>query len=340
MAIKVSCQECSRVLSVPDQAAGRVMQCPDCGQRTRVPGNRLNAVVRNKSKPAPEDVSSPSVDDSSAGTDDWNFDDLARMEREAKHDVTAARKRVRPSEKRAREISEEEVAEKKPPSTNRLANFPVQKILAVGTLGVTALVISLVGARLSQWNSTRTARAAVLKQLMEPLHEWSQGGFNRMAANPVRRGPVLVFARSQSSGHLDINNPQGLGPIDLSSITADLPPEMQATGSEPVITVCMLTLSKYFVGKKYRRVKAEPGAQAEQWGVSGTEGTETITGGVEIHGRLVMGYWRQGKLEFAGEKMFRSETPDVLVSKLQLSMAPPVGPLIRDWLVSLPAAAN
>jgi hypothetical protein len=60
MPIKIVCQ-CGRQLIVPDQRAGRAVQCPKCNQRVEVPGERLPDPPRVESvaKPAAAAVSEP-----------------------------------------------------------------------------------------------------------------------------------------------------------------------------------------------------------------------------------------------------------------------------------------
>lgn len=57
MPVKIRCRGCEKVLSAPDHARGRVIQCPQCGTKLKVPSGEINPKTR---KPKPE----PSLMDS------------------------------------------------------------------------------------------------------------------------------------------------------------------------------------------------------------------------------------------------------------------------------------
>ena len=83
MPIKVRCPECSKVMGVPDKAAGRAVKCKGCGGRVPVPaagGERRPVKKKKKKKKRPEPAPEPSFDD--YGYDDNMFGglDLGRAE--------------------------------------------------------------------------------------------------------------------------------------------------------------------------------------------------------------------------------------------------------------------
>ena len=70
MPIKVRCPDCSKVMGVPDKAAGRAVKCKGCGGRVPVPASGSSSGApkkkkRKKKRPAPQ----PSFDD--YGEDDY-----------------------------------------------------------------------------------------------------------------------------------------------------------------------------------------------------------------------------------------------------------------------------
>ena len=38
MPVKIRCRGCEKVLNAPDKARGRVIKCPNCGTKLKVPG--------------------------------------------------------------------------------------------------------------------------------------------------------------------------------------------------------------------------------------------------------------------------------------------------------------
>jgi len=63
--MQISCPACRRVLSVPDEAAGRVGTCPHCQQRLRVP----STTGRSTTLAAPYVATQPTTLDSPAASD-------------------------------------------------------------------------------------------------------------------------------------------------------------------------------------------------------------------------------------------------------------------------------
>lgn len=63
MPIKVRCQECSKVMGVPDAAAGRAVKCKGCGARVAVPGGNSGQAPRRKKKKRRAPAREPSFDD-------------------------------------------------------------------------------------------------------------------------------------------------------------------------------------------------------------------------------------------------------------------------------------
>ena len=59
MPVKIRCRGCEKTLSAPDKAAGRVIQCPKCGTKLKVPGAKLEP------KGARKKAKQPSMMDSS-----------------------------------------------------------------------------------------------------------------------------------------------------------------------------------------------------------------------------------------------------------------------------------
>ena len=76
MSIKVRCKACEIVLNVPDQAAGKIVKCKQCGERVRVPipkGDRQTAKSR-----APQEESERAFADPLASLDLRNVEDTKR----------------------------------------------------------------------------------------------------------------------------------------------------------------------------------------------------------------------------------------------------------------------
>jgi uncharacterized RDD family membrane protein YckC len=57
MPVKIRCRGCEKVLNAPDKARGRVIRCPNCSTKLKVPGGDAKAArpARAKQKPADED---------------------------------------------------------------------------------------------------------------------------------------------------------------------------------------------------------------------------------------------------------------------------------------------
>ncbi|REK27313.1 MAG: hypothetical protein DWQ41_08085 [Planctomycetota bacterium] len=66
MPVKIRCRGCEKVLAAPDKAKGRVIQCPKCGTKLKVPGGpaKSKTKARAKAPAAPKDP-----DDFLAGVD-------------------------------------------------------------------------------------------------------------------------------------------------------------------------------------------------------------------------------------------------------------------------------
>ncbi len=80
MPIKVRCEGCQTVLNVPDQAAGKVLKCKQCGGRVRVPGGAAAAGGSAPAKPRrPKPVEASSdPDDLFGGLDLRNMEDTKK----------------------------------------------------------------------------------------------------------------------------------------------------------------------------------------------------------------------------------------------------------------------
>jgi phage FluMu protein Com len=54
MPVKIRCRGCEKVLSAPDKARGKVIQCPQCGTKLKVPGEEITPkAAKSKGKPQP-----------------------------------------------------------------------------------------------------------------------------------------------------------------------------------------------------------------------------------------------------------------------------------------------
>lgn len=75
MPIKAECESCGKVLNAKDDAAGRRIKCPDCGEPISVPGGRRKKGARKKSaRKRPEPEGEPDLSN-------LDFGRLASMER-------------------------------------------------------------------------------------------------------------------------------------------------------------------------------------------------------------------------------------------------------------------
>lgn len=75
MPIKAECESCGKVLNAKDDAAGRRIKCPDCGEPINVPGGRRKKAARKKAaRRRPEPESEPDLSN-------LDFGRLASMER-------------------------------------------------------------------------------------------------------------------------------------------------------------------------------------------------------------------------------------------------------------------
>lgn len=75
MPIKAECESCGKVLNAKDDAAGRRIKCPDCGEPISVPGGRRKKGARKKSaRRRPEPEGEPDLSN-------LDFGRLAAMER-------------------------------------------------------------------------------------------------------------------------------------------------------------------------------------------------------------------------------------------------------------------
>jgi predicted RNA-binding Zn-ribbon protein involved in translation (DUF1610 family) len=75
MPIRAECESCGKVLNAKDDAAGRRIKCPDCGEPISVPGGRRKKGARKKSaRRRPEPEGEPDLSN-------LDFGRLAAMER-------------------------------------------------------------------------------------------------------------------------------------------------------------------------------------------------------------------------------------------------------------------
>ena len=75
MPIRAECESCGKVLNAKDDAAGRRIKCPDCGEPISVPGGRRKKGARKKSaRRRPEPEGEPDLSN-------LDFGRLASMER-------------------------------------------------------------------------------------------------------------------------------------------------------------------------------------------------------------------------------------------------------------------
>src|SRR5262245_36322270 len=59
MPVKIRCRGCDKTLSAPDKARGKVIQCPQCGQKLKVPAEegqpQRAKVAKGAKQPSPMD---------------------------------------------------------------------------------------------------------------------------------------------------------------------------------------------------------------------------------------------------------------------------------------------
>ncbi|MFV0443294.1 MAG: hypothetical protein ACK5Q5_06965, partial [Planctomycetaceae bacterium] len=83
MPVKVRCSGCQKVLNAPDKARGKVVSCPECGTRIKVPAGTGDAPIRSSKAPRPA-KKEPSTSDSSEFLNAFKVDQLESEDAEAK----------------------------------------------------------------------------------------------------------------------------------------------------------------------------------------------------------------------------------------------------------------
>ncbi|MBL8812970.1 MAG: RDD family protein [Planctomycetaceae bacterium] len=81
MPIKVRCEGCQAVLNVPDQAAGKVLKCKQCGGRVKVPGGSpaaAGAAPAKPKRPKPAESAPADPDDIFGGLDLRQMEDTKK----------------------------------------------------------------------------------------------------------------------------------------------------------------------------------------------------------------------------------------------------------------------
>ncbi len=80
MPIKVRCEGCQTVLNVPDQAAGKVLKCKQCGGRVKVPGTpaAAGAAPAKPKRPKPAESAPADPDDIFGGLDLRQMEDTKK----------------------------------------------------------------------------------------------------------------------------------------------------------------------------------------------------------------------------------------------------------------------
>jgi hypothetical protein len=53
MPVKIRCRGCEKVLNAPDKARGKVIQCPQCGEKMKVPGGQQSGASQRRGAPGP-----------------------------------------------------------------------------------------------------------------------------------------------------------------------------------------------------------------------------------------------------------------------------------------------
>jgi len=79
MSIRVRCVQCQQAMKAPDSAAGKVVKCPGCGQRMRLPAGGSQA--KPKRRPRPQPAAEPDFEDYDQDLDFSNLplDDFGDM---------------------------------------------------------------------------------------------------------------------------------------------------------------------------------------------------------------------------------------------------------------------
>ncbi|MEZ6055470.1 MAG: hypothetical protein R3C01_02075 [Planctomycetaceae bacterium] len=137
------------------------------------------------------------------------------------------------------------------------------------------------------------------------------------------RGKLMIVERVYSSAHLETG---GYGPPSISDIQSELPAELRATSSDPIVTYVLVTKAMDLKGDTY--VEKNPDRPDSK--------PKSVTGGVRKRATVVLYYWENGKLRIVGNKKLETQTPDEVHSQFATTMAPSLDPVIRDWLLSLP----